>query len=280
MSFEPRAPRDDVNVSPTHPLVEAGWLVAAALLAGVLLAFLAFGATEIVSRWLPADVETRIFAPAFDAVAGAAAPEETPRVAAARDLLARLAAHWPENPYRFRVIAVDAPEPNAFALPGGGIALTTGLLDQVESENELAFVLAHEIGHFSARDHLRGLGRGLILGLLLQGIGGFGASDAVPSLASDLASRSFARDQERSADAFALDLVAAEYGHAGGADRFFGRLPDAEAQLGDRAAVWFRTHPLTEARIQALRDRAAARGLALEGEVRPFPPGEPGETVP
>ena len=43
MSFEPRAPRDDVNVSPTHPLVEAGWLVVGARrAAGLLLAFLAF----------------------------------------------------------------------------------------------------------------------------------------------------------------------------------------------------------------------------------------------
>ena len=75
-------------------------------------------------------------------------------------------------------------------------------------------MLAHELGHFAARDHLRGLGRGLTLGLLLQAIGGFGASDAVPTLASDLASRGFARDQERDADAFALDLVVAEYGHA------------------------------------------------------------------
>jgi predicted Zn-dependent protease len=272
VSFDPRIPREDVNVSPTHPLVEASWLIGAALLAGVILAFLAFGATELVTRWIPPDLEVRVFAPAFDALAEDGAATETARVGAARDVLDRLAARWPENPYTFRVFAVDAPEPNAFALPGGAIALTTGLLEQVDSENELAFVLAHELGHFAARDHLRGLGRGLTLGLLLQAIGGFGASDAVPSLASDLASRGFARDQERDADAFALDLVVAEYGHAGGADRFFARLPDAEAELGDRAAVWFRTHPLTEGRIRALRARAAEHGVALEGEPRPLPP--------
>jgi predicted Zn-dependent protease len=269
VSFEPRTPREDVNVSPTHPLVEASWLVAAALLAGVILAFVAFGATELVSRWLPPDLEVRLFADTFEALAGPAEIEENPRVAASRDLVARLAAHWPENPYRFRVFAVDAPEPNAFALPGGGIAITRGLLDQVQSENELAFVLAHEIGHFAARDHLRALGRGLILGL--QAVGGFGASDAVPTLASDLASRGFARDQEADADAFALDLVAAEYGHAGGADGFFGRLPDAKARFGDRASLWFQTHPLTEARIRALHERARERGIPLAGTLRPLP---------
>jgi beta-barrel assembly-enhancing protease len=278
VTFEPRTPREDVNVSPTHPLVEAGWLIGAALLAGVLLAALAFGVAEVVCRWLPPDLEVRIFADAFDVVADGAAAEETPRSRAARDLTERLAAHWSANPYRFRVFVVDAPEPNAFALPGGGIGLTRGLLDHVENENELAFVIGHEIGHFAARDHIRALGRGLVLSLLLQSVGLFGASDAVPGLASDLASRGFARDQEREADAFALDLVAKEYGHAGGADGFFGRLPDAKARFGDRAAVWFHTHPLTEARIRALHERAAERSVPLAGELRALPPAPPPET--
>jgi beta-barrel assembly-enhancing protease len=272
VTFEPRTPREDVNVSPTHPLVEAGWLIGAALLAGVLLAALAFGVTEVVTRWLPADLEARVFAGAFETfeeTAGAA--NESPRAAAARDVLTRLAARWPESPYAFRLYEVDAAEPNALALPGGAIVVTSALLESAESENELAFVLAHEIGHFAARDHIRGLGRGLILGLLLQAFGGFGASDAVPALASDLANRGFARDQESAADEFALDLVAAEYGHAGGADAFFARLPDAQARFGDHAAVWLNTHPLTERRIAALRGNAERKGIALAGELRALP---------
>jgi predicted Zn-dependent protease len=179
--------------------------------------------------------------------------------------LQRLAARWPENPYELRLAVFDDAATNAFALPGGTIVVTRGLLDAAESENELAFVLGHEIGHFAARDHLRAIGRGLILSQVMRSLIGSGAGDAVPALSAELASRGFARDQERDADAFALGLVAAEYGHVHGADHFFGRLPDAEADLGDRAVAWLATHPVSEARIEALRELARRRGYATSG---------------
>lgn len=272
MSFEPRLPRDDVNVSKTHPLAEAGWLLLAAATAGLLIALFAFAATEVVSRWLPADLEARWLGGLFEGIAGDAAGEasgdEPPRLRAARALLPRLASHWPGNPYALRLGMLDDEALNAFALPGGTIVVTRGLLEAVDSENELAFVLGHEIGHFAARDHLRAIGRGLVLSLMIRALAGSGAGDAVPALSAELASRGFARDQEHDADAFALDLVAAEYGHVAGADGFFARLPDAEARFGARVAAWFATHPVSEARIAALRELAARRGYAREGPLR------------
>jgi Zn-dependent protease with chaperone function len=272
VSFHPRLPRDDVNVPARHPLVEASWLVAGAAVVGLLLAALAFAATEFASRWLPPALEARVFGRLFDD--WGAAPSAHPREPAAAALLARLASRWPENPYAFRLFVADQGTPNAFALPGGAIAVTSGLLDAVESENELAFVLAHEIGHFAARDHLRAIGRGLILQLGLRAVVGAGAGDAVPGLASEIASRGFSRDQERDADRFALALVAAEYGHVAGADAFFRRLPDAEAGLATRAAAWFSTHPVSESRIDALRASAAREGYRSEGPLTPLPIAE------
>jgi Zn-dependent protease with chaperone function len=132
VTFDPRLPRDDVNVSKTHPLAEAGWLLAAALAAGLLLALLAFAATEVVARWLPPQAEARLFGNLFDAMAvegGQRAQDEKADRASA--LLARLAAHWPENPYTFRLVVAPDESLNAFALPGGTIAVTRGLLDAV-----------------------------------------------------------------------------------------------------------------------------------------------------
>lgn len=268
MSFEPRLPRDDVNVSKTHPLVEASWLLLAAAAAGLLIALLAFAATEVVSRWLPADLEARWLGGLFESFAGGAEAEEPARMDAARALLPRLASQWPENPYKFRLGVMNDAALNAFALPGGTIVVTRGLLEAVESENELAFVLGHEIGHFAARDHLRGIGRGLVLSLVMRALVGSGAGDTVPALSAELASRGFARDQERDADAFALGLVAAEYGHVAGADGFFARLPDAEARFGAHVAAWFATHPVSESRIAALRELSLRRGYAREGPLR------------
>jgi Zn-dependent protease with chaperone function len=272
VSFDPRLPRDDVNVSPTHPLAEAGWLIAAACALGLVLAVLAFGVTEGVARWLPAGLEARLFGGLFDSLGEEPGADEPPRAALARELLARLSARLPESPYALRLVVLDQREPNAFALPGGTIAVTQGLLDTAQSENELAFVLGHELGHFAARDHLRAIGRGLILSFVMRAALGVGAGQAaVPALASELASRGFARDQERDADAFALRLLAREYGHVAGADAFFRHLPDAKAGLADRSSAWLSTHPVSEERIAALAALAAREHMPATGPLRPLP---------
>lgn len=265
MSFDPRLPRDDVNASKTHPLADAAWLAVGAAVAGLALAVLALALAELGARWLPASLEARLFG-------GLALAEgEHPRAPAARDLLARLAARWPENPYELHLSILDEELPNAFAMPGGSITLTSGLLEQVESENELAFVLGHEIGHFAGRDHLQAIGRSLALWLGVGVLFGSVGAETVPAIAADLASRGYDRGQERAADRFGLALVAEEYGHVAGAERFFARLPDAKARLGDRAAAWFATHPVSEKRITALHAHARNRGWSEQGSLQPLP---------
>jgi Zn-dependent protease with chaperone function len=264
VSFDPRVPRDDVNASKTHPLADAWWLVIGAAAAGLALAIVALAFAEVLTRALPASLEARLFG-------GLASAEgDHPRAAAARGLLARLAGHWPENPYELQLSVLDDETPNAFALPGGSITVTRGLLEQVESENELAFVLGHEIGHFAGRDHLQAIGRAVVLSLTLSAVFGSVGAEAVPALASDLAGKGYDRGQERAADRFGLELVEREYGHVAGADRFFARLPDAKARLGDRAAAWFATHPVSEKRIAALHRFAAEKGWREAGPLAPL----------
>ena len=65
-------------------------------------------------------------------------------------------------PYPLQVNLVESETPNAFAFPGGKIVVFSSLLDSVQSENGLAFVLAHELSHFQNRDHLRGMGRSIV----------------------------------------------------------------------------------------------------------------------
>ena len=108
------------------------------------------------------------------------------------------------------------------ALPGGLIVVTQGLLDQVESENELAFVLGHELGHFRNRDHLRALGRGVVISLFFAVVTGNDVA-GLGIKATDLTLRGFSREQETRADEFGLAIVHAEYGHVNQASRLFER---------------------------------------------------------
>lgn len=275
MKFEPRSADESVNVTARHPLADAATLalgLGAALI--VLTALLALFADALVAR-ISIKTELRWFGnmlPAELMLQGTESDSDEARAATA--LMQRLAAHW-DSDYEFRLAISDESAPNALAFPGGLIVVTRGLLDGVESENELAFVLAHELGHFRNRDHLRGLGRsaaiGLVIGTLTSGgSGGFGFGVA------DLALRGFGREQESDADRFALEIMFAEYGHVGESWRFFERI---EQRYGSGSAMlnYLETHPLPNNRLDALRDYARERGWPTTGTLAPWRP-EPGRT--
>jgi Zn-dependent protease with chaperone function len=269
MEYDPKLPAEGINTSDDHPLREFALLVAG--LVGAVLALFAIAALAVdrLVPLVPPALEARWFGGLADAVA-----EADPRSAPVQALLDRLVSHWSGAPYPFRAGVLDERDPNALALPGGAILVTTGLLDQVGSENELALVLGHELGHFRARDHLRGLGRGLAAQLVLGALGGSGELvSGLSGFAGALAQRGFDRRQERQADAFGLSLVEAEYGHVAGARDFFTRLASSQRDApaaGRRLARYLETHPLHEDRVAALEAEAAAHGWATEGELVPW----------
>jgi len=277
VKFDSTLPDDTVNVSSTHPLREAAMLVFGIVVAAVIV-FVAIAATiELVIPRISPALEARIFS--NHEITSALVPgfEESadPRAAAVDQLLDRIAAHWHENPYSLRAIVIADEDPNAFAFPGGRVAVTTALLDEVESDNELAFVLAHEVGHFRDRDHLRGLGRALAFGVVVGvfGIGGSAGAAELAGLAGLLAAAGFSREQESAADAFGLGLLAAEYGHVGGATKFFERLPKPDNAIARGLEGYLSTHPLSAERIDEMRALVDERGWPVDGPLTPLAEG-------
>lgn len=269
MEFRPRTPREGINQSERHPLSELVTLVAGISLVVVVLVVAVFAVIEVAIRWIPPSFESRVFGGLWSTEVGCA--EDSPRFDGAEALLGRLGSHWEENPYQLRLALMEEESPNAFAVPGGTIYLTRGLLDAVESENELAFVLGHEIGHFRNRDHLRSLSRGLIVSLTLSALVGGSAAESIPQVVTSLTESGFAREQEDDADAFGLALVQAEYGHVAGSDGFFKRLPDADAAIADEFASYLATHPLSESRIENLWSLAVRKRWPITGELTALP---------
>lgn len=258
MKFTPRELHGNVNVSATHPLVELAWMVGGLLFIGLaVLLLLGLGSDYAAShlspqqeRWLGEHLSLPF------------PGESNPALQTRLDGLRQsLPADSPLRDYPFRVQVVETPEVNAVALPGWRIVVFRGLLDKVGSENELAMVLAHELGHFAHRDHLRSLGRGLgitFLSLIL-----FGPDSSVSNAAGKLlldAGSHYSRQQETAADRFGLELLVARYGHAGGATDFFRRF-DAEA--GSRIPYLLASHPHPGDRIQALEELIAGAGYPL-----------------
>jgi Zn-dependent protease with chaperone function len=251
VKYVPKEVPEGINAPRTNALAELG------LLAGALLGLLVGGfyALGLASDWLAVRLSPRLEAAIGERFPMASAGVE---VVAGREraILDALLAHVPNQPHDVRLrVLCDERGVNAFAIPGGRIVVLGGLLDAVQSENELAFVLAHELGHMQNRDHLRALGRGLVLMTLLTavGTGGDFASELVVGSGVAVGHR-FSQGQELAADRFAAELVQETYGHVGGLTDFFGR-----PALRDGGS-WFGTHPASARRVHGLEDLKREKG--------------------
>jgi predicted Zn-dependent protease len=165
----------------------------------------------------------------------------------------------PELPWAFQV--VDDPTPNAFALPGGFIYVTRGLLTLLTSEAELATVLGHEIAHVTARHSVNQISKQQLaqLGLGLGAILVPRVEQLTPVLGAglNLLFLKYGRDDEREADALGFEyLRSGGYSLAEAADVFV-----ALQRAGDdrRSALpsWLSTHPAPAERAEAAKARAA-----------------------
>ena len=152
-----------------------------------------------------------------------------------------------ESPYRFRVHVVSLEMPNAFALPGGQIVLTRGLLRFARSPDEVAGVLAHEMGHVVHRHPtaatLEALGLGFLFGVMIgdPGIGAIGwAGETLIGL-------NYRREAEMEADASAVEILGRAGVSSQGLADFFERL---ERSSGEMPAFLhlLSTHPSNESR--------------------------------
>jgi Zn-dependent protease with chaperone function len=267
MRFVAKQVKEGINVSDTHPLVEAGALVAGLAAIFVIIALLLVFLIEVALYFVSAEDEANLFAGWL--------PDDLVTVSASDDrlrqtqlLVDRLVHHWPDTQYEFRVEIDDSEQANAMALPGGLIIVTQGLLDQVESENELAFVLGHELGHFKNRDHLRALGRGVVLSMFFAVVTGSDVA-GIGIKAADLTLRGFSRQQETKADEFGLAIVHSEYGHVNEAWRLFERWQVVDNSFIELVA-YLSTHPETGDRIADMKVHAEREGWSMEGEVTPL----------
>jgi Zn-dependent protease with chaperone function len=158
---------------------------------------------------------------------------------------------------------------NAFALPGGKIYVLDGLLEKAQSPDELAGVLAHELGHVKHRDGMRKLihdgGTSFLIGLLFGDVTGAGA---VLFAGRSVLDASYSRDAERDADAFASQTMGKLGRSAAPLGELLLRIPGAQAK---GISTILDSHPLTEERLDALKkgqSLVTRNALLSDGEWR------------
>lgn len=214
--------------------------------------------------YIPVSWENALADPIMSEVAGMGEMAKTFNHRKIQEILDSLAMQMEKKQQRpFKVLVVDKNEANALALPGGNIILFTELLKEVRSENELAMILAHELGHFANRDHLRGLGRSFLFFIVSTALLG-GDNHAVRSFmnSSGILTNTYSRNQENAADRFALDLLVKKYGHAGGATDFFQRLATKETL--PQLVHYLSTHPASNRRVESMNKIISEKKYATE----------------
>ena len=157
---------------------------------------------------------------------------------------------------------LSTPIPNAFALPGGKVILFDGLLAKAQNPDEVAGVLAHELGHLKHRDNMRGLiyngGTSFLIGLLFGDITG---SSALIFASRTLVTASHSREAEENADSFAINVM-----------QRLGRSPKPMGELlfrvtgneGGGGLSILSGHPLTQDRLARMsREDQPAKGPPL-----------------
>lgn len=174
----------------------------------------------------------------------------------------------PELQLRFLVI--EGSSVNAFTTLGGHIFVLDGLVRELDDENSLAMVLAHEIAHAGNRDPLSGASRGILLQILISSLESGGGIDTRGGAETglELLLNDYSREQEELADRLAVIGLERHYGHAGGATHLFEAL---QAEYGsDEPPEILSSHPNVADRIAAIDALIEERGWK-KGPTAPYP---------
>jgi len=179
----------------------------------------------------------------------------------------------------FTVTLLDSPVSNAFAIPGGYVYVTRGLLALMNDEAELASVLGHEVGHVAARHSAKRQNTATITQVLAGIVGAVAGNSGVGNLVgrgaglgADLITKGFSRSQEYQADDLGVRYLArAGYDPLASSDMLavLGAQQTLEARTTGKSAsvpTWASTHPNSADRVTRAREKAQATGALGRGQ--------------
>ena len=188
-----------------------------------------------------------------------------PGLSALADMTTQILRDMNEPP-RLTLVVIDAKLVNAFALPGGYIVVTSGLIGAAGSAEEIAGVISHEIGHVFHQHPTQAIYRTTAVSLLISAmIGDFSGGILVTGIAEWALNSSYSRKAERAADVFAIDRLNAANIDGSGLVSFFNKVSEEAEKKPDQESIlgMLSTHPRTAERIAYIRETARGSGKVL-----------------
>lgn len=258
--FEQNAPT--FKRAPVSRQNKRRFVVIGAVLASFTL-FVVYGLPRLagpLAKTIPMQWEEEVGGGVVDAVTGLFGAQgefcNAPAGAAALDRLTRKLSATVTTPYRFKVRVAKSKTVNAFAAPGGHVVLLSALIDKAESPDEVAGVLAHEMGHVTLRHPTKALIHAYGWSMLLTALTGF-SGDLVSTFALHLATSSYSRANESEADDAAIEMLTRAGIGSDGFVAFFKKL-QAKSDTGESDLLkYLATHPALQKRIDAVKAKSA-----------------------
>jgi len=168
----------------------------------------------------------------------------------------------PGLPWTFKVM--KGKDVNAVSLPGGFIYTTEGLMRFVRSDDELAFILGHEVGHVSARHHVTMIERYYFMSIVIQIVlGGNPSATQIADLVQFFLTRGYSRENEFEADRLGVMHAHRAKFDASAGLGFMQRLRAAEGRDPSQVEVLLRTHPGLADRVVRVREQLQQLGYRV-----------------
>jgi len=170
--------------------------------------------------------------------------------------------HRPDMPYDFQ--GVNATYVNAYAFPGGSIAVTRGILLELDNEAQLAALLGHELGHVNARHTASRMSKGVLVSAVMSGAGlalageeGYGALiSGLGGIGAGALLAKYSRDNERQADDLGMEYMVRAGYNPQGMVGLMDMLQEKSTHTPSAFEQLFSSHPMSAARYTRMRQEA------------------------
>jgi len=262
VKYQPSLPEHNDNVSHQHPVREFFVLITGVLVLVIIGYWLLGLFVDVAVDYLSPEQEAQLFTNVdinWD-WGEELMPEKQAKLQGLIDSLKPCLS----LPYPITVSLVKSEEVNAMAVPGGKMVVFSGLLESVSSTNGLMFILAHELGHFKNRDHLRLMGRGIVLSILaMLAFGGDSGFSDILASTINLRTAKYSQSRESQADHTALHALHCHFGHVGGATELFETLQNQEEAFDFELLHYFSSHPELQQRIDDLHRLSQEQGFSV-----------------
>lgn len=252
----------------------AVWLVGAVLSLGLLVEFVIPAMAGMLAPMVPSSWQARIGDQVQTLATALLTRKDGNESCDAPDgvaALKKLAGRLPPVAGTTRLHVIDSDLPNAFALPGGHVSVTTALMDRADGPDAVLGVIGHELGHLHHGHSMERVMRYSLSSALISMVVGDIGGGALAVGVSQMVESEFSQDQERQADAFAIDALAQARVSPLPLARLFETIRTEHPEADGTLAEWMGSHPTLSERIATLQRAGGGQtaGAVLEdGEWR------------